>query len=116
MDPRRLKVEGPVLVLPRASVQLLSLALHELATNAVKHGALKDEHGTLAIAWYVDEPNSSICLEWFEEGDSAAIPSDSGHRGFGRRLLEEALPRQLGAKTHFESASRGFKCVINIPS
>ena len=101
----RISVDGPVAVLPRESVQLLSLALHELVTNALKHGALNGLDGTIDIRWKLQEEevngSKGATLEWIEKATRSENKPDKSRRGFGRVLLEEALPLQLNAKTHY---------------
>jgi PAS domain S-box-containing protein len=86
---RRLDVTGPDLILtPRASLSL-SMALHELATNAAKHGALSAEEGRLEIGWETQRTDSpfptSVEIVWAESGGPPV--SEPGSAGFGSRLL-----------------------------
>jgi two-component sensor histidine kinase len=119
LDDQRVTVDGPSVALPRHSVQLLSLALHELVTNSLKYGALNKASGTLLIQWSLIETASAgraVRIEWVENGgkpSSTTITSE--RRGFGRVLLEEALPNQLGATTNFELRSGGIDCCLEIP-
>jgi PAS domain S-box-containing protein len=75
--------------------QALVLALHELATNAAKYGALSRPEGRIAIRWTVGA-GQAITVEWVETGGPAVSPSVPKRRGFGSDLLLRALPRQLG--------------------
>ncbi|MBL6080822.1 hypothetical protein JMJ56_22665 [Belnapia sp. T18] len=89
-----------------AQAQALSLALNELATNAAKHGALSAPGGQVALACR-EEPSGGVALEWIESGGPPVAGAPT-QRGFGTRLLEQALPHDLGAgaavKLHFEPA------------
>src|SRR5262249_3867074 len=101
MQPAYVTVDGPAVVMPRESVQLLSLAFHELITNSMKYGVLKTAAGSLIIRWQIAFPPSdarTLNITWVEKGIQSGKVA-SPHRGFGRVLLEQALPYQLGAKT-----------------
>jgi two-component sensor histidine kinase len=102
--------------LPRDSVQLLSLALHELGTNAIKHGVLDSSGGALEIHWdLVSTGQSALRLEWSERPRVLTEMIAPHRQGFGRVLLEQALPAQLGAMTRFDLRSNGLQCVIELP-
>ena len=112
--------DGPKGVRLRSStVQTLAMALHELATNAVKYGALGQPGARLSIVWTV-EPGADgdpwLHVDWHESGvtmpDSDAAPLGSGE---GRELIERALPYQLGARTSFTLGNDGVRCRIAIP-
>ncbi len=117
----RVTLSGPNGVRLRSStVQTLALALHELATNAVKYGALGQPAGRLAISWSV-EPESGggkpwLHIDWRESG-VAMPPPDSAPRGTGqgRELIERALPYQLKARTSYTLGPEGVHCSISIP-
>ncbi|CAH2604106.1 PAS domain S-box protein [Rhodovastum atsumiense] len=114
------RVGGPPVVLPGHTVQLLALALHELATNAIKHGALGHEGGRLDVAWTVQadpdaEGRCRLHLDWRESGLVLAAPSGAIRRGFGRELLEVSLPYDLDAETLLEFCSDGVRCRIELP-
>jgi PAS domain S-box-containing protein len=115
-DGHRVSVTGPEVVLPGQMVQTLTLALHELATNAVKHGALRGaDEGRLAVSWSVEVADGNpplLTLEWKESG-VVMPPSDRiVPRGYGRELIEGALPYELGARTDFSLESDGIRCRI----
>jgi PAS domain S-box-containing protein len=121
-------LQGPASVRLRSSqVQTLALALHELATNAVKYGALYWPEGRLEITWtLVDGSDGERWLKvvWRESGVTTVPPGLAGsettpaaprRRGFGRELIEKALPYQLAAKTDYELTPTGVQCTITIP-
>jgi two-component system, chemotaxis family, CheB/CheR fusion protein len=115
---KRTVVGGPEILLPEEIVRTLALTLHELATNATKHGALSSEEGTLKITWAeaVREGGRRLELEWTETGVPVPLEKRNGASlGFGRTLIERALPFQLQAKTHYELGSDGVRCSISIP-
>jgi PAS domain S-box-containing protein len=116
-DGQRVTVEGPEVTLPNRLVQILALALHELATNARKHGALAAPEGRLAVSWRTINHNAerSLAIEWREY---SGIPGGgyvpSVRKGFGRSLIEEALPYQLDAQTRLEIGPDGVFCSVTI--
>jgi len=117
MQPSQVSVEGPAVALPRESIQLLSLAFHELITNSLKHGVLKSAAGALAIRWRIAHPRAetrALDINWVESGNPST-KAGSTHRGFGRILLERALPYQLGAKTNFSLERDGIRCSLEVP-
>jgi two-component system, chemotaxis family, CheB/CheR fusion protein len=96
-------------------VQILALALHELATNARKHGALARQDGRLAVTWWVKRGagSSRLMLDWHESGIEIRMEQAKTARvGFGRRLIEEALPYQLDAKTKLQFAPNAVRCSV----
>ncbi len=120
---RPVGLDGPPVVLRRSTVQTLALAIHELATNARKHGALSTARGRLAVGWHIrvaDEGGGSrrwLVMDWVETG---IPPQPDGAdrracRGYGRELIEEALPFALGARTRYELDARGVLCRIELP-
>jgi two-component sensor histidine kinase len=116
-DGQRVTVEGPEVTLPKRSVQILALALHELATNARKHGALAAPEGRLAVTWRTisRDAQRSLAIEWREYNAVAGgknVPS--ARKGFGRALIEEALPYQLDAQTRLEFGPDGVFCSVTI--
>ena len=113
----RVRAEGPVVHLPSQAVQVLSLALHELATNAMKHGALAQDQAALSVSWDMTEANGRrwLVVRWQEEGVMLPPGPPPAKRGFGRYLIEQALPYDLGAATEFGFASDGIRCEIRLP-
>lgn len=114
-------VEGPTVIRLRSStVQTFALALHELATNALKYGALSQPDGRLDIRWSLssaDDGASRLDLEWRESAVVIPVEPD-GHgprKGYGRELIERALPFQLKAKTIYELTPSGVRCSISLP-
>lgn len=119
----KVSLEGPTGVkLRSATVQTLALALHELATNALKYGALGTEGARLEVRWSLktsDEGDGEgrwLHVDWRESGVSIP-PASEGERpsGDGRELIEQALPYQLGARTSLEFGPDGVHCTIALP-
>lgn len=115
LDKPACVIDGPAIKLTGKSAELLGLAIHELATNSIKFGAL-GRNGTLRIDWSREAGSrgSLLRFRWAEAGVPlvAAAPRPSG---FGRELIEDAIPYQLGAATSFELRPGGMECVITLP-
>jgi two-component sensor histidine kinase len=90
------------------------MVLHELATNAVKHGALSKQAGRVAISWGVNRQVGSIVLIWRERGGPhiAATPT---RRGFGSRVIEATVENQLGGAVEWSWEKEGLVCTIAVP-
>jgi two-component system CheB/CheR fusion protein len=111
----RVTVTGPSIALTAERVQILALALHELTTNAVKHGALKGETGRLEIRWALQEEANGplLLLDWRESG--VAMPPEVSRRGYGRELIERALAYTTRARTQLTFGGDGVACRIEMP-
>ncbi|GGF77701.1 hypothetical protein GCM10011402_32910 [Paracoccus acridae] len=120
-DPERISLNGPAGIRLRSStVQTLAMALHELATNAVKYGALGQAAGRLAITWSLDpdglEGAPWLHIDWRESGVEMQLAEASSRgTGQGRELIERALPYQLKAKTTYAFTPNGVHCTISLP-
>jgi two-component system CheB/CheR fusion protein len=115
----RVTVVGPNVFLRPSSVQTLALALHELATNARKYGALSHERGHLAVSWreHTMGDEARLVLKWTETGlehSPARPPVAAGNSGYGRELIEKALPHALDARTSYALTASGVQCTIDI--
>ena len=111
-------VDGPdVWLLPKAA-ESVSLAVHELATNAVKHGALSDSNGgRIAIKWKLNGRGGGardLRFEWTEKNGNGSVPEPRRH-GFGMELLTRILPYDLGAKTNVEFRNTGLRFQMDLP-
>jgi two-component system CheB/CheR fusion protein len=112
---RSVSISGPKVALGLELIQTFALAMHELATNAVKHGALKVETGRIAIAWDLQRLDGQSCLilTWRESG-VADMPK-APQKGFGRQLVERALAFTLRAKSELVFGADGIACRLEIP-
>jgi PAS domain S-box-containing protein len=123
LDPQpgapRSIIEGPDVRLRKRSVQALALAIHELATNARKYGALAAEDGRLSVTWATEhtaDGRAWLALEWRESGIEQRLDQADPRRcGYGRTLIERALPYSLSAETTFELRDDTFHCAIRLP-
>jgi PAS domain S-box-containing protein len=113
----RVTVEGEPVGLTAEAAQALGLALHELATNAVKYGALSQPGGQLAVSWRVDrgEEGEGVTLEWRETGVAYPGATPPTNRGYGSQLIGRALPYQLNASTSLVFGPEGVECRISVP-
>lgn len=108
----RISLSGPEIRLRPSAVQTLALVIHELATNARKYGALAVLGGTLSITWR--EADGNLDLVWMERGIDATC-ARSARPGYGRRLIEQALPYSHGATTEYELSEDCLRCRILLP-
>jgi two-component sensor histidine kinase len=103
-DASRVKSEGPQLMLSPAAAQNIGLALHELATNAVKYGALSQSQGTIHLTWQLHPPRWHIA--WQErDGPQATAPVQ---KGFGHAVLARVVPEALDGETELFFDPKGF--------
>ena len=104
---RRVVVKGPLLRLVPAAAQALGMALHELATNAAKYGALSNDTGTVAVDWEILEESDGrkLRLIWTEAGGPPVTAPVQ--RGFGSRLIERSARDQLGGEATVDFLPRG---------
>ncbi|MGX7708562.1 CheR family methyltransferase [Methylobacterium sp. Gmos1] len=115
-DGGQVTLDGPEVRLPQRTAETLGLALHELATNAIKYGALARPEGRIAITWrvYGAGPERRLRLEWQESGVTV-LPAAPTRRGFGRELIEQGLVYEFGATTALDYRPGGVRCVIEMP-
>jgi two-component sensor histidine kinase len=114
-EPPRFALNGPPVELSADLAVPLGMALHELAANAVKYGALSASGGHVALTWDVRAVKGSrkLCLEWVEhDGPPVHTPQ---HEGFGSLLLGKVLPMQVEAEVEVRFAEDGLRCRIEAP-
>ncbi|MFZ0267611.1 PAS domain S-box protein [Caulobacter sp.] len=111
--PGQLEVVGPVLVLGPHAVQPLSLLIHEMATNAVKYGALSVAEGRVRVEWRI-LPNQALELRWSEHG--GPVVNEPASRGFGSTLVREVATRQLAGLLDIAWPVDGVRLVATLPS
>jgi two-component sensor histidine kinase len=107
----RVTMHGPDLALAPEAAQALAMAVHELATNAAKYGALSVPHGQVDIAWRI--AGGRFTLDWVERnGPVAQAPSFTG---FGTRLMQRTVRDQLDGELRLDWHGEGLACAIVIP-
>ncbi|SFK67295.1 HWE histidine kinase domain-containing protein [Falsiroseomonas stagni] len=110
----RASLSGETVVLPAGAAQPFSMAIHELATNAIKYGALSAPDGRLAVSWTLDRAAGQwLRLRWVETGGPPPPP----HRtpGFGSRVLHGTVQDQLGGRVTMAWEAPGLVCDLEIP-
>jgi two-component sensor histidine kinase len=108
----RLKCKGPPIMLSPMAAQNIGLALHELATNAVKYGALSAPRGTVFVAWQHNPPRLS--MSWREQdGPSVSPPTQ---KGFGHTVLARLVPEALDGEGVLSFNVEGFRWILDIPA
>jgi two-component system, chemotaxis family, CheB/CheR fusion protein len=107
----RICLEGPDLAFPPSQALALGLVLHELTTNAIRHGALAKAKGRVSVAWKVEKDR--LLITW-QERDGGKIAKPKRH-GFGTELIQRELKSTLGAKVTFDYAPKGLEVHISIP-
>ncbi|MEH3146505.1 MAG: GAF domain-containing protein [Methylobacterium frigidaeris] len=109
---------GPDLVLAPKSAEVLTLAVHELTTNALKYGALATRTGRVAVQWWLtrDHGQPWLCFHWIEHGaPGRPEPEQQRRRGFGSELIEARLPYELGGRGELRIGPCGAHCVLEFP-
>lgn len=104
-----LMLSGPAVSLSNAQAQSLSLAIHELTTNAAKYGALRVPSASLNIGWRI-EKDKNLVFEWHETGVSGITPPT--RKGFGSTILDKVLPSEIDAAVERAFMADGMRCEI----
>jgi len=110
----RIHLDGPEIEVDSALIQPLSLIINELCTNATKYGALSSEAGVVSLTWTKDVAAGTIVFHWRESGGPPVSPPRA--RSFGSRLIEDALPRQIGGTGRLDFAADGVRFELIIPA
>jgi two-component system CheB/CheR fusion protein len=114
-EGEQMRVSGPAVRFQPKAAETFALAIHELATNALKYGALGQPSGRLEISWRIDEAAdpTQLLFEWRERGGPpVALPA---RKGFGSELLERTLAFDLKGRTTMSFNATGLQCQITIP-
>jgi PAS domain S-box-containing protein len=110
----QISLAGPSVLLKPEAAQSLGLALHELATNAAKYGALSAPTGSVQIVWRrAAEPEEGIEITWVESGGPKV--KEPERRGFGSLVIERNLSRSLDAEVELTFQPEGVQCRMVIP-
>jgi PAS domain S-box-containing protein len=108
---KRIAAAGPAVSLQPGTAQSLSLALHELATNAAKYGALSAVQGRVSLGWELER--EALVLRWSETGGPTIRPPT--RTGFGTKVISASIERQLGGRSTFDWRPEGLHCTLEIP-
>lgn len=116
-DGEQVGIKGPEVALRPKAAETFSLALHELTTNAVKHGALRNANGKLSVRWKFQGQDGGRVLhfEWLESGRAGKV-AEPVRQGFGMELLTRILPYDIGAKTKVEFNGQGLRFTMDMPT
>jgi PAS domain S-box-containing protein len=107
----KVTISGPNVSLQPHLAQGLGLALHELATNAAKHGALSSMAGKVSLTW--QSHSDLLVLQWVESGGPRIAPPST--RSFGLKVIRASIEQQLGGKATFDWDPQGLRCTLSIP-
>jgi PAS domain S-box-containing protein len=110
----RAELSGPSVRLRPEAAQAVAMALHELATNATKHGAMSVPGGVVRLCWEIDREVGRLRLRWEETG-GPAVPGPPSVRGFGSRVLEGTIRDQLGGQVERRWEPGGLFCELDLP-
>jgi len=113
-DEKQVEIHGPEIMLSASDAQLLSMAVHELATNAAKYGAISTDQGHLTVDWNFTS-DGGYFIDWQEDN---LVNADARIRkGFGTTLLTRILPRQLNGtvEQNFSADSHQFRLTVSAP-
>ena len=111
-DQRMSEIAGPDALLAPNDAMSLGLALHELATNAAKYGALSVPTGKVSVNWSIPEPDRCL-VTWREVGGPVVLAPK--RRGFGMDLIEKIVSRELSAQVELSFEKSGLTCTISVP-
>jgi two-component sensor histidine kinase len=119
-NPERVRMSGPPVPLPPRLAVIISMIVHEIATNAAKYGALSNETGTVRLDWEILEDNGRPKLRWIWAESGGPAVSTPVKRGFGSRLIERSARDQLGGEATVDFLPRGvvytLTCALDDPS
>ncbi len=107
----RISIKGPAIAIRPNVAQNFALAIHELATNAAKYGALSQQGGRLDVSWRVD--GDRLILRWQERNGPAVEKPQK--LGFGSKVIEASIRRQLGGVIEKEWNTEGLRATVNVP-
>jgi len=112
----RIMITGENIGFPPQAALALSVAFNELATNAVKYGALSNDSGSILIEWMINPTAEGrrVNLHWLEKDGPLVIPPS--RKGFGSRVIEHGLTDELGGTVHLDYQPSGLICTMSIPA
>ena len=108
----RVNVHGEAAAIKPSVAQNFALAIHELATNAAKYGALSAPDGRLDVSWTLG--NDTLILQWTESGGPPSAPPKK--TGFGSKVIDASIKRQLNGDIEREWSTDGLRCVVRVPA
>jgi two-component system CheB/CheR fusion protein len=116
IDRTAAAVEGPAVQLNAKSAEVMALVIHELATNAIKFGALSQPQSRLRVIWWFEESAAPyLHFEWAENGVQMGAKK-SYSPGFGSRVVKRMIARELHGDGKLDFLPDGLLCTVEIPS
>jgi len=114
-DANRISISGPPVWLPPSKALAIGMAVHELATNAARHGALSIASGRVAVAWALEGVRAGTVLRftWEETGGPPVAPPS--RVGFGTRMIDRIVQHELGGEVARRFEPHGLSCTILVP-
>lgn len=114
-DDRRIVIGGPEVRFSPTAAVTMTLAFHELATNAAKFGSLSRPEGRVSVEWSIDRSRNGgvVDLSWREADGPVVVPPE--RRGFGSRLIERGAARELGGRVRLDFEPEGVACAFHLP-
>jgi PAS domain S-box-containing protein len=109
------EIAGPEVILSADAGQVVGMVLHELVTNAAKHGALSTREGKVSVKWHRQlngDARAGVVIEWQETGSSAKAASKTG---YGMSVICELIPHELAGKANHVLRPEGARCQLEIP-
>ncbi|WP_217271912.1 PAS domain S-box protein [Sphingopyxis sp. BSNA05] len=113
----RIKLSGPSLKITAPAAQAIGMALHELATNAAKYGALSNDEGAVEIDWKLDGEEISeqrLLLDWIERGGPEV--TKPSRNGFGSTVIDQILSASINGEVSLDWFPTGLVCHVNCPA
>jgi two-component sensor histidine kinase len=112
---RRVTIEGPQYLLSAKAAQAVGMALHELSTNAIKHGALSGEAGVIEVRWRIEgtRPSGHFHMSWTER--NGLKPPKPERRGFGTTVITKMVELSVGGRTEVDFAKSGLVWRMSCP-
>jgi two-component sensor histidine kinase len=114
LSSSQLDICGPEVTLAADASQAIGLALHELATNAVKYGALSSSQGKLSVSWVLDQSRGGLKLEWRERG--GPLVSHPKDKGFGHVVIKNMIEQAVGGNVELDFAEEGLRWSLQAPA
>lgn len=114
-DPSNVVLQGPGVALRPGAALAFGMIVHELATNAVKYGALSVSEGRVMVAWRFEKTAAGERLVWHWRESHGPVVTPPSHRGFGVQLIERSIGHELNGEASVQFLETGLEAVLTIP-
>lgn len=115
LEDEKVVLEGPHVEVSNMKVQPVAMAVHELVTNSVKYGALSADDGGIQVCWAL-QPDDTLTVDWIERFAERKKDVESAGTGFGTRLLDMTIKKQLGGNFSRQIGTDELRCILEIPN